>query len=173
MTIPETSKTGNSSPLPSVFAVSNIKNHVSVTLGMDNDQYRLWVALFTNYAKANRVLHHIIDPKQKAPKPKTDEEQELWDIIDATVLQWIYATISTDLFQTVVEDDSTAMECWDRIRDIFQDNQHSRAVTLEQEISHAMMADFSTASAYCQRLKNLADQLKNVGSPISDTRLVL
>ncbi|XP_074276929.1 uncharacterized protein LOC141600588 [Silene latifolia] len=140
---------------------------------MDNDQYRLWVALFTNYAKANRVLHHIIDPKKKAPKPTTDEDKELWDTIDATVLQWIYATILTDLLHTVVEDDSTAMECWNRIRDLFQDNQHSRAVTLEQEFSHTVMADFASVSAYCQRLKNLADQLKNVGSPVSDTRLVL
>ncbi|XP_074313653.1 uncharacterized protein LOC141648841 [Silene latifolia] len=35
------------------------------------------------------------------------------------------------------------------------------------------MEDFPNASAYCQRLKNLADQLKNVGSPVTDTRLVL
>ncbi|XP_074284506.1 uncharacterized protein LOC141609300 [Silene latifolia] len=65
------------------------------------------------------------------------------------------------------------MECWNRIRDIFQDNQHSRAITLEQEFSHTMMEDFASVSAYCQRLKSLADQLKNVGSPVSDTRLVL
>ncbi|XP_074283796.1 uncharacterized protein LOC141608334 [Silene latifolia] len=35
------------------------------------------------------------------------------------------------------------------------------------------MADFATASAYCQRFKTLSDQLKNIGSPISNTRLVL
>ncbi|XP_074283681.1 uncharacterized protein LOC141608217 [Silene latifolia] len=156
----------------SVFAVLNIKNHVSVVLGMDNDQYRLWVALFTNYAKANRVLHHIIDPKGKARKPLTDDDKELRETIDATVLQWSYATISDDLLQTVVEDDSAAMECWNHIHDIFQDNQHSRAVTLEPEFSHTMMEDFSSTSAYCQRLKSLTDQLKNIGSPVSDTRLV-
>ncbi|XP_010692738.1 uncharacterized protein LOC104905799 [Beta vulgaris subsp. vulgaris] len=35
------------------------------------------------------------------------------------------------------------------------------------------MEDFSNASAYCQRLKMLADQLKNVRSPISNNWLVL
>ncbi|XP_074271729.1 uncharacterized protein LOC141595662 [Silene latifolia] len=35
------------------------------------------------------------------------------------------------------------------------------------------MPDFSSVSAYCQRLKSLADQLKNVGSPVTKTRLVL
>lgn len=32
---------------------------------------------------------------------------------------------------------------------------------------------FPTASAYCQRLKTLSDQLKNVGAPVSNQRLVL
>ncbi|XP_020244978.1 la-related protein CG11505-like isoform X2 [Asparagus officinalis] len=35
------------------------------------------------------------------------------------------------------------------------------------------MEDFPNASAYCQRLKVLADQLKNVGAPVSNNRLVL
>ncbi|XP_074287645.1 uncharacterized protein LOC141612793 [Silene latifolia] len=156
------------------LAVSNIKNHVTVTLGMDNDKYPLWVALFTNHAKSNRVLHHIVSPKTGGPKsPVTAEDKELWETLDATVLQWIYATVSTDLLETIVEEETTAKECWDRIRDIFQDNQHSRAVTLEQEFSHTAMADFPNASVYCQRLKSLSDQLKNVGAPVSNNRLVL
>ncbi|KAI3751228.1 hypothetical protein L2E82_22276 [Cichorium intybus] len=84
-----------------------------------------------------------------------------------------YATISHDLLHTILEPDSTAIEAWNRLRDIFQDNKHSRAVTLEQEFSHTHMEDFSSASAYCQRLKVLADQLKNVGAPVSNDRLVL
>ncbi|XP_048496492.1 uncharacterized protein LOC125495732 [Beta vulgaris subsp. vulgaris] len=35
------------------------------------------------------------------------------------------------------------------------------------------MEDFPNASAYCQRLKMLADQLKNVGAPVTNNRLVL
>ncbi|XP_055803469.1 uncharacterized protein LOC129872530 [Solanum dulcamara] len=35
------------------------------------------------------------------------------------------------------------------------------------------MTDFSNVSAYCQHLKSLADQLKNVGSPVVNDRLVL
>ncbi|XP_074315170.1 uncharacterized protein LOC141651352 [Silene latifolia] len=172
--MPETTQKGTkSSSFHPALAVPNIRNHVTVTLGLDNDQYRLWVALFTNHAKSTRVLHHIIDPNGKAPKPSTGDDQELWETIDATVLQWIYATVTNDLLETVVEEDSTTMDCWNRIRDIFLDNQHSRAVTLEQEFSHVSMDDFPNAYASCQRLKNLADQLKNVGSPVTDTRLVL
>jgi hypothetical protein len=35
------------------------------------------------------------------------------------------------------------------------------------------MEDFSNVSAYCQRLKQLSDQLKNVGAPVTEHRLVL
>lgn len=65
------------------------------------------------------------------------------------------------------------MEAWARLRDIFQDNKSSWAVTLEQEFSNTLMEDFPSASAYCQHLKMLADQLKNVGAPVSNNRLVL
>ncbi|XP_074300003.1 uncharacterized protein LOC141631201 [Silene latifolia] len=106
----------NSSSFHPTLAVANIKNHVTVVLGMDNDQYPLWVALFTNHAKSNRVLHHIVKPKSGGPKPPvTDEEREMWDVLDATVLQWIYATVNNDLLETIVEEESTAMECWNRL----------------------------------------------------------
>ncbi|XP_057251658.1 uncharacterized protein LOC125498873 [Beta vulgaris subsp. vulgaris] len=72
-----------------------------------------------------------------------------------------------------MEPDSTALQAWERLRDIFLDNKSSRAVTLEQEFSNTVMEDFSNASSYCQRLKMLADQLKNVGAPVSNNRLVL
>ncbi|XP_060183349.1 uncharacterized protein LOC132613351 [Lycium barbarum] len=94
--------------------------------------------------------------------------------LDATVLQWIYATISTDLLHTILEPDSMAMESGcNRLRDIFQDNKNARAVTLQHEFSHTNMEDFPNASAYCQRLKILSDQLRNVGAPVSNNRLVL
>ncbi|XP_050888834.1 uncharacterized protein LOC127093994 [Lathyrus oleraceus] len=65
------------------------------------------------------------------------------------------------------------MEAWNRLEDIFQDNQNARAVTLEKEFSNTRMEDFPNVSAYCQRLKMLSDQLTNVGSPINNHRLVL
>ncbi|KAK4359832.1 hypothetical protein RND71_022061 [Anisodus tanguticus] len=60
-----------------------------------------------------------------------------------------------------------------KLRDIFQDNQNSRAVTLEQDFSHVNMENFPNVSAYCKRFKKLADQLRNVGAPVSEDRLIL
>ncbi|XP_010675552.2 uncharacterized protein LOC104891544 [Beta vulgaris subsp. vulgaris] len=163
----------SSSPFHPALAVSNIKNNIPIPLEMENVQYATWAELFKVHARSHRVLHHILPPKTPSETVSTAAETELWATLDATVLQWIYSTISTDLLHTIIEPDATAMDAWNRLRDIFQDNKNSRAVALEQEFSHLSMEDFSTVSAYCQRIKELSDQLKNVGSPVSNDRLVL
>ncbi|GAA0185671.1 hypothetical protein LIER_32959 [Lithospermum erythrorhizon] len=56
----------------------------------------------------------------------------------------------------------------------FQDNEGFRAISLEHEFSNTHLSAFPSASAcYCQRLKTLADQLRNVGAPLHNSRLVL
>lgn len=168
-----TGGSSSSSSFHPALAVSNIKNIIPITLAMENVQYSTWAELFKIHARSTQVIHHIIPPESGTTAPTTDADKALWTTLDATILKWIYATISEDLLNTILEPDSTAKEAWDRLRDIFQDNKTSRAVTLEQEFSNTNMEDFPNASAYCQRLKMLADQLKNVGAPVSNNRLVL
>ncbi|XP_060182805.1 uncharacterized protein LOC132612719 [Lycium barbarum] len=156
------------------LAVSNICNHISITLDIENVQYSTWAELFKITARSHKVLHHIIPPANgKAKVPSTEDEKELWSTLDATVLSWIYATISNDLLHTIIEPDATAMDAWNRLRDIFQDNKNSRVVTLEAEFSNTKMENFPNASAYCQYLKTIANQLKNVGALVSESRLVI
>ncbi|KAL9237306.1 hypothetical protein vseg_011873 [Gypsophila vaccaria] len=65
--------------------VNNNQHHISIKLGLDTDQYQLWVALFTNHTKSSRVLHHIVTPKGgSSTPPTTDDEKELWETLDAT-----------------------------------------------------------------------------------------
>ncbi|XP_037492804.1 uncharacterized protein LOC119369917 [Jatropha curcas] len=103
----------------------------------------------------------------------TEVDPRLRSQLDATVLQWIYGTISVDLLNTILETDSTAQNAWDRLKGIFQDNKNSRALYLENQFSHVLLDDFPNISAYCQELKMLSDQLSNVGAPVSNQRLVL
>lgn len=160
------------------LTVTNIKSSITIVLDFENSQYFTWAELFKLHARSKGVLDHILPPPTATEKatekaPLTTAEKELWSTLDAAVVSWIYATISNDLLQTIIEPDVTAMEAWNRLRDIFQDNQHSRAVILEQEFSTTKMEDFHNASAYCQRLKTLSDQLRNVGAPVDNNRLVL
>ncbi|MCI10601.1 hypothetical protein A2U01_0031695 [Trifolium medium] len=85
------------------LAVSNIKNHIPIILKMEKDQYGMWAQLFRIHARSHRVLHHIVSSTGKTPPAPTDVEHEQWTTLDATVLQWIYSTISTDLLTTILE----------------------------------------------------------------------
>lgn len=56
---------------------------------------------------------------------------------------------------------------------MFQDNKNSRAAYLETKFTTTKMSDFSSVVAYYTRLQSLATQLANVGSPVTDQRLVM
>ncbi|XP_074293032.1 uncharacterized protein LOC141619924 [Silene latifolia] len=150
------------------YSVSNIKNYVPIILEIENVHYASWAELFLNTTCAFDVLDHIAPPKDAVIKKDAG-----WDRLDAIVKQWIYSTIFIDLLHTILEPGATAQQTWDRLKDIFNDNQNSRTVTLEQQFSNIHMDNYSNVSAYCQALKMIADQLSNVGSPVPETRLVL
>ncbi|XP_050920148.1 uncharacterized protein LOC127137767 [Lathyrus oleraceus] len=152
---------GSKSEFHPTLAVPNIRNHIPIILEMEKDQYGTWAELFRIHAHSHRVLYHIVPTIGKEPPVVTDANHEQWSTLDATVIQWIYFTISTDLLITIVEPNSTAIKAWNRLEYIFQDNQNARAVTLEQELSNTRMEDFPNVSAICQRFKMIYDQLRN------------
>ena len=74
-----------------LYPISRIMSQSFLRWKMSNTWHGLNFSKFT---------HDLIDAntrhgKQKAPP--TEEETKLWLTLDATVLQWIYATISHDL----------------------------------------------------------------------------
>ncbi|KAL9234053.1 hypothetical protein vseg_008969 [Gypsophila vaccaria] len=160
--------TSSKTPFHPAYSVSNIKNYVQITLEAENVHYASWAELFLNTARAFDVIDHIAPPKDAVI---TKDAQ--WNRLDAIVKQWIYSTISIDLLHTILEPGATAQGAWDRLKDIFNDNKHTRAVMLEQQFANIHMDSYPNVSSYCQALKMVADQLSNVGAPVSDTRLVL
>ncbi|CAH9133047.1 unnamed protein product [Cuscuta epithymum] len=184
--------TTKSSAFHPALAISNIKNFIPITLDLENVEYSSWAELFKITARAYQVLDHIIPSKDSADATASTstsadstpegilaqaaakaEAAALWTRLDAVVLQWIYGTISHDLLHTIIEPDATAQEAWDRLTDIFLDNKHSRAVHLENLFSNTRLENFPNVAAYCRALKTLANQLQNVGSEVSPSRLVL
>ncbi|KAD5508443.1 hypothetical protein E3N88_16146 [Mikania micrantha] len=124
-----------------------------------------------NLHPAVTVLDHIL-PSDKATEPTT-VDPVLWARLDAIVLQWIYGTISNDLLHTILKPKSTAAQTWQALANIFQDYKTSRALHLQSRFYNKKLDSFPTASAYCQQLKVLSDQLANVDAPVSDSQLVL
>lgn len=151
------------------LSVTNVKALIPLVLDIDKVQYTPWATLFRNTAKAYNVLDHI-DSSVKKPK---DVDDDLWGRLDAIVCQWLYDTISTDLLLKILDDKSTAMTAWERLRNIFQDNKGTRVVHLENQFGNIHLSHFTSLGDYCQALKALSTQLAAIDHPISEERLVL
>ncbi|XP_076888522.1 uncharacterized protein LOC143538970 [Bidens hawaiensis] len=95
-----------------------------------------------------------------------------WKKIDAVVLQWIYGTLDKDLVQ-VLEDESTAREAWQRVQNLFLNYKGPRAAFLQHELTNLTLASMPNLEAYCQRVRELADQLTAVDCPINNTQRII
>ncbi|KAM0059889.1 hypothetical protein Hdeb2414_s0005g00186311 [Helianthus debilis subsp. tardiflorus] len=152
-----------------VYTVTDITRKVRVLDGV-KVTYSSWVKLFQLHARGYKVSSHI----DGTPAPQTtDPTFEAWEDVDSIVLQWIYGTLSDDLLVRVLRQKSTTYEAWQRLSEIFLNNKGSRAAALEHEFTNTSLKSTPSLEAYCQRLKDLADQLADVDSPVSESRLVL
>ena len=90
-------------------------------------------------------------------------------MVDHCVVHWIYATISPELLDVVMQPDGTADVLWAAIEEIFRANQLSRAVYIDAEY-HAVVQGYLTVMQYFARLKSFTDQLRDLGQPVGDTQ---
>lgn len=159
------------------LTITNVKSLIPITLDMEHGMYHSWAALFTVLVRVHDLHHHIIPPTEEsevaAYTASKAKDPALWKRLDAAVLQWIYGTISTDLLHAILLKDDTAHGAWARLESMFQDNKASRATHLEEELAGLDFENFSSIDSYCNHIKSLADRLADVGSPLSDSRLVL
>ncbi|XP_062080115.1 uncharacterized protein LOC133784858 [Humulus lupulus] len=159
------------------LAITNVKTLIPITLDLESGQYHSWAALFKVQARVHNVLEHIIphtDAKEKVAYDKAKaDDLPLWKRLEAAILRWIYATVSSDILSSILIDDDSAEHAWHSVADLFHDNKNSRALYLNKAFTNTSLADFSTKNVYCNHLKSLADQLANVGAPVNDQSMVL
>ncbi|XP_050877345.1 uncharacterized protein LOC127081102 [Lathyrus oleraceus] len=98
----------------SAFAINNVKNIILVTLENDFNLYLSWHALFKVQARVHIIPDHIIPSSDahaiQASADLKANDSELWNRLDAVVLQWMYATVSLDILQSILVVDDTAEE---------------------------------------------------------------
>ncbi|KAJ0886812.1 putative RNA-directed DNA polymerase [Helianthus annuus] len=151
------------------YTVTNINNKIR-TLDGKKVTYSAWVKLFNLHARAYKVLDHV---DGTAAPAETDPLFTSWSEIDALILQWIYRTVSDDILARVLDTDLTARAAWLKIKEIFVNNKQGRAVTLETRFTNTTLNSCSSFDDYCQTLKEIAEQLRDVDQPVSDSRLVI
>nr|XP_020194119.2 uncharacterized protein LOC109779927 [Aegilops tauschii subsp. strangulata] len=137
-----------------------------VVLDLQQSNYAKWRMLITVLLGKYELMDHIsaVTP----PDARTAE----WQRQDYVVRSWLYGSISDDILDTIMAEDQTAYDTYALIRNLFLDNQLTRAVYLEAQFRALVQGDL-TITAYCHRLKALSDALADVGQPVTDQTLVL
>ncbi|XP_023753814.1 uncharacterized protein LOC111902191 [Lactuca sativa] len=121
--------------------------------------------LFNIHACAYIVLHHI-NLKSSCP---ANIDESTWLRLDAVIKEWIYTTISLDL----MKNGATAQELWNRLEEIFQDKNETRADYIEEQFNTTRQDSFSNINDYYFPLKNLVDQLTNISNSITGNKMFL
>ncbi|CAN6339457.1 unnamed protein product [Urochloa humidicola] len=154
-------------PAPAaVVQTVNIRSHVPVTLDMDESNYTQWRCFFDSVLGKFGLTAHVASP---TPTEQRDAE---WVMVDRSMVNWIYTTISKAVFDMVYKPHTTAFSAWAEIEGVFRDNELHRAVHDEAEFRSLRQGDMSM-TAYIGRLKKLADKLRDAGHPVSESSQVL
>jgi hypothetical protein len=144
----------------------SIRHHVHVILDMDEANFGQWRDFFESALGKFGLLSHVL-----TTTPDADRDRE-WRKIDSCVVNWILATVSKGVFDTVRRDRQDAFTLWNAVAGLFQDNEMQRAVYLEAELRSLQQGDLSIGD-YCTKLKRIADQLRDIGHAVSEPSQVL
>ncbi|XP_066361064.1 uncharacterized protein [Miscanthus floridulus] len=150
----------------SSIQVISIRQHVPVTLDMEDANYGQWKCFFDSALGKFGLLGHV-----RSTTPSADRDGE-WRTVDSCVVNWILATVSKGVFDIIRRDRADAFTLWHAIEGLFQDNELQRAVYLEAELCTLQQGDMSI-NDFCTKLKRLADQLRDIGHPVSEPSQVL
>ena len=114
------------------------------------------------------IPHILPDDSTKASVSKYSK----WQRLDDIVRKWIYGTISPSLLTSIGRPDDSAFDACTRIENNFQNNYSSRILHLESIFNDIFLANFPNVKAYCNDLENLTTSHNNLGTSISDNRLL-
>jgi len=157
----------DSAPAICPFATINIKLHVPMTLELKPSNFTKWSTAFQATCGKFGLLHHLATASTSRP---TDEA---WTQADFCVRGWMYSTVSDAVLNLAMTDNTqTASALWTAISAVFQANKAPRAIFLNHEF-HSMTQGDLSIDAYCVRMKEKADELRDVGQPVSEPNLVL
>ncbi|KAL6634084.1 hypothetical protein ACP70R_026755 [Stipagrostis hirtigluma subsp. patula] len=180
MTSPSTSSDASSGAFtnpfvtrPTAIAAStvqliNISSHVPAVLDFVESNYAAWSTFFDNTLRKFGIVDHV-DGSVDAQTRIFDGE---WSQIDYCVVSWLYATVSKEIRDMVMQPRHTVLTLWTAIRNLFLDNAMHRAVYALQEFHNLYQGDMSI-NEYCGCLKKLSDTLRDVGYPVEENALVI
>ncbi|XP_066385277.1 uncharacterized protein [Miscanthus floridulus] len=144
----------------------SIRHHVPVILDLDEGNFGQWHHFFDSTLGKFGIKSHV---RSTTPDDERDGE---WRMVDSCIVNWILATVSKGVFDIVRRDRHDEFTLWHAIEGLFQDNEMQRAVYLEAELRSMVQGGLSI-NDYCTKLKQIADQLRDIGHAVSEPSQVL
>jgi hypothetical protein len=143
-----------------------ITDHVPVKLSVAEKNHYTWKTYFYLLFREYNLRNHV-----DGSVDLLDHRDPDWLAIDATIIRWLFLTISPDIFKTVVREGDDARTVWIKINRLFTDNKLQRIIFLQQEFFGTPQHD-QTLDAYCLRLKAISDELQDLGFQVGDALLL-
>lgn len=156
-----------SNPFHLSHAILNIKSLIPITLYIKTPNYQRWSHFFT-ITVGRFSLSDLLHGK---PCPSNISLED-WEHGDFLLQSWIYRTISDNLSSMVFSKMASTHQLWMSLASLFTDNKDYRTIWLEEKFKSLKKGSLSIHD-YCQSIKQTADQLTDVGHPISNKQLVL
>ncbi|KAK1618312.1 hypothetical protein QYE76_023829 [Lolium multiflorum] len=119
----------SSIPDPGQLRAVAITDHVPVKLSTTDANYLAWKTYFYLLFREYN-LRGQIDGTADLLARDSD-----WLAINATIIRWLFLTVSPDIFKTVVREGDDARTVWVKINGPFTNNKLQRVVFLQQEFS--------------------------------------
>jgi hypothetical protein len=161
--------TGNQPPEVVIhpYATVSLKSHVPITLEIKNSNYSKWASYFKSLCGKFGLKPHIDGTLTADP---TDPN---WDQADCCVKSWILGSVNDSVLDLAMDNDNQSTHAlWVTIENIFRANKEPRTIFLNHEF-HSMQQGDSNIASYCQRMKTIADALRDVDHPVKDSELIL
>ncbi|KAL7608143.1 hypothetical protein Lser_V15G12412 [Lactuca serriola] len=146
-----------------VFGISNIKSLVPLILDLERANYDDLRQLFMNHCEAYNAIEHIEETYDEPNHPPTEP---IWKKVGAIVKGCVYSTLSHNLLNTVLKNQTNARKLWLMLDRLFRANKDTRAIQLDFEIRSINMGDMSMLT-YCNKIKTTVDQLNNLNPKIN------
>jgi len=149
-------------------AVQNIRSLVPVVLDINSSSYSRWREQFLLTLGRYQLQDHVLQDQPARISPD-------WTRMDCVVRSWLYGTLSNDLVDIVLSKSphgSIARTTWLAIEAQFLGNKEARTLHLDARFRTFVQGDLSITD-YCKRFKRMADDLADLGEPVTDRMLVL
>jgi hypothetical protein len=134
---------------------------------MKNSNYTKWASFFKSMRGKFGLQSHIDGSSPARP----DDPQ--WYSADCCARTWLFSSVDDSVLDLAMEgDDQTARTLWTTIERLFRANKEPRTIFLAHEF-HSIKQGDSSISDYAQRMKNVADSLRDVSHGVPESQLVL